>query len=100
MKGFHVNIRHSLIGAVVALGLALTAQTASAGSLGQDAPALKEQAQGSFTLIKGPHFHHYHGGRFWWGVPIVVAPYAYEGSCYANCRAYRGPRYCHAYCGY
>ena len=59
-----MKLRHSLIGAVVALGLSLTAQAASAGSLGPDAPALKEQAQGTFTLIKGGH-HWHRGGRFW-----------------------------------
>jgi hypothetical protein len=94
-----MKMKHSLIGAVVALGLSLTAQAASAGTLGQDAPALKEQAQGTFTLVKGGH-HWHRGGRFWWGVPLVAAPLAYEGSCYAHCREYHGPRYCHTRCGY
>ena len=95
-----MKIRHSVIGAVLALGLSLSVQAATAGSLGMDAPALKEQAQGTYTLVKGGH-HGHHGGRFfWWGAPLVVGPLAYEGSCYAHCREYRGPRYCHARCGY
>jgi hypothetical protein len=98
MKGYHVNIKHFLTGAVLALGLSLTAQAASAGALAQDAPALNEQGQGTVTLVKGGH--HWHSGRFWWGVPFVAAPIVYGGSCYAHCREYRGPRYCHAYCGY
>ena len=93
-----MKIGHFVIGAVVALGLSLGAQAASAGSLVQDAPALKEQAQGNLTLVKGGH-HWHRGGRFWWGAPFVFAPIAYEG-CYAHCREYRGPRYCHARCGY
>jgi hypothetical protein len=94
-----MKMKQAIAGAIIALGLSLTAQAASAGTPGQEASALKPKAEGTFTLVKGwkgGGHHWHHRGGFWWGAPILV----YEGSCYSNCRAYRGPRYCHAYCGY
>jgi hypothetical protein len=41
------------------------------------------------------HHHHHHGGFIGGGLFLVPLM---AGSCYSNCRAYHGPRYCHAKC--
>ena len=58
------------------------------------------------------HYGRHHGGRgysnFWWGAPLIAAPFVYgayddgyygysyggRNSCYRACRYEHGPRYC------
>jgi len=92
-----------MTGAAVAFALSLTGQAASAGPLGGETPAVKAEVGNGVTSVwsKGGYHHHYRGrGGLWWGAPLVVGTIAYGGSCYSHCRAYRGPSYCHSYCGY
>jgi hypothetical protein len=54
-------------------------------------------ALGASTAASAYGWHHHRHHGFFGG--IIVVPYM-GGGCYSNCRAYHGPRYCHARCGY
>ncbi len=49
-----MKLGYSITGAVVALGMSLAVQTASAGSMAQNALALHAQPGSDITLVRGP----------------------------------------------
>jgi hypothetical protein len=62
-----MKLTHLIVAALAALGLSLSVQAASAGSVVQNGIAVKEQSQSGVTLVigkggPGGHFHSFHHG--------------------------------------
>jgi hypothetical protein len=92
-------MRKTLLALAMLSAGALAMGAATAASAMQFNQAGAVQPGAGVQLVHGHgHGHGHHHGRFLRGgvfmLPLVT------GSCYSNCRAYHGPRYCHAQCGY
>ena len=81
------------------------AATATSAAIAQTDSNLIEVRRGHRHGHRHWRHHHGHGFRGWW-IPFVAAPLLYGGyaygsgygnSCYSECRAYNGPRYCRYY---